>query len=183
MTGTTHKAAGVLAALVIQQQLEIDGTDSFVLLAGAVFGSLMPDIDNVHSSIGKSFPVAEFLVHSCQKLIRILSYLFPRKAGKKIRSCIGHRGLLHSLLLPALLLVPLLFWGKHRSILVYAVSGMLIGILSHLLLDSLSGGVPLFMPVSLVRIRLASIHTGGVIEGVLRIGLLGEIVYFWGMNI
>lgn len=80
---------------------------TLAMVTGSVLGGLLPDIDNVHSQIGSRLPVVELIVHGCQKGIRLLSGILPRKLRENVRSLIGHRGLLHSLLVPAAMLLAL----------------------------------------------------------------------------
>ena len=70
---------------------------TLAMATGSVLGGLLPDIDNVHSQIGSRLPVVELIVHGCQRGIRLLSGILPRKLRENVRSMTGHRGLLHSL--------------------------------------------------------------------------------------
>ena len=54
---------------------------------------------------------------------------------------------------------------------------MIAGNLSHLILDMLSGGVPLLMPFSVARIRVCSFRTGGVVEWMWRFAMYVGIFY------
>ncbi len=56
---------------------------TLAMVTGSVLGGLLPDIDNVHSQIGSRLPVVELIVHGCQKGIRLLSGILPRK----LREC------------------------------------------------------------------------------------------------
>ena len=69
---------------------------TLAMATGSVLGGLLPDIDNVHSQIGSRLPVVELIVHGCQRGIRLLSGILPRKLRENVRSMTGHRGLLHS---------------------------------------------------------------------------------------
>lgn len=69
---------------------------TLAMATGSVLGGLLPDIDNVHSQIGNRLPVVELIVHGCQRGIRLLSGILPRKLRENVRSMTGHRGLLHS---------------------------------------------------------------------------------------
>uniref|UniRef100_UPI004057A7E2 metal-dependent hydrolase n=1 Tax=Acetatifactor sp. TaxID=1872090 RepID=UPI004057A7E2 len=173
MTGTTHRIGGLLAGAILIEHLHLGGGDSGILLCGSVFGSLLPDIDNIRSSISYRLPVIAVAVNICQKLIRMLSRIFPGKLGENIRSMIGHRGIFHSLLLP-LLLGALMFILTDTKLKIFML-GSIVGILSHLLLDMFSGGVLLFMPIYMRRIKLAGIRTGGMVEMIVRVALL-----IWG---
>ena len=78
---------------------------TLAMVTGSVLGGLLPDIDNVHSQIGSRLPAVELIVHGCQRGIRLLSGILPRKLRENVRSMTGHRGLLHSLLVPAAMLL------------------------------------------------------------------------------
>ena len=182
MTGAAHRLGGVLTGVILAGHIGTDIMDSSILLAGAVFGSLLPDIDNMHSSISSRLPVVSALVSISQKIIRLLSCLFPGKLGKNIRSMAGHRGIIHSLLIPLLLTLPLIMCGSGTGCLL--ILGSMTGILSHLLLDMFSGGVPLFMPFSMKRIKIAGIRTGGLGEKAVMAGIVAVIIWrvrmLWG---
>lgn len=175
MTGAAHRIGGVLTGIILAEHIGTDIMDSSILLAGAVLGSLLPDIDNMHSSISSRLPAVSVLVSISQKIIRLLSCLFPGKLRKNIRSMAGHRGIIHSLLLPLLLALPLIMCGSGTGCLL--ILGGIVGILNHLFLDMLSGGVPLFMPFSMRRIKIAGIRTGGTIEKIVVVGMIALIVW------
>lgn len=107
MTGKTHSATGFFAGLVISHYTGCPGAMTLAMTTGSVLGGLLPDIDNVHSQIGSRLPVVELIVHGCQRGIRLLSGILPRKLRENVRSMTGHRGLLHSLLVPAAMLLAL----------------------------------------------------------------------------
>lgn len=65
---------------------------TLAMATGSVLGGLLPDIDNVHSQIGSRLPVVELIVHGCQRGIRLLSGILPRKLRENVRSMTGHRG-------------------------------------------------------------------------------------------
>lgn len=152
-----------------------------MILAGSMLGCILPDIDNSHSSISRKWRFVSLLVTVGQAVIRGFSNFFPAKQKKYIRSMIGHRGLLHSLV-PVTLMPPAgVILGQAAGSLQtgkYIDAGLEAGILSHLLFDMLSGGVPLFMPFSVRRITLAHIKTGGVGEWIFRISLTLIFCYF-----
>ena len=150
MTGKTHSATGFFAGLVISSYTGCSGAMTLAMVTGSVLGGLLPDIDNVHSQIGSRLPVVELIVHGCQRGIRLLSGILPRKMRENVRSMIGHRGLL---------------------------IGMIAGDLSHLILDMLSGGVPLLMPFSVVRTRVCSFRTGGIVDRLWRFVMYFGICY------
>lgn len=86
MTGKTHSATGFFAGLVISHYTGCPGAMTLAMATGSVLGGLLPDIDNVHSQIGNRLPVVELIVHGCQRGIRLLSGILPRK----LRECPFH---------------------------------------------------------------------------------------------
>ena len=92
MTGKTHSATGFFAGLVISHYTGCPGAMTLAMVTGSVLGGLLPDIDNVHSQIGSRLPAVELIVHGCQRGIRLLSGILPRKLRENVRSMTGHRG-------------------------------------------------------------------------------------------
>ena len=150
---------------------------TLAMITGSVLGGLLPDIDNVHSQIGSRLPIVELIVHGCQKGIRLLSGILPRKMRENVRSMIGHRGLLHSLLIPVTMLLALPVIGNTNGIEKSFLVGMIAGDISHLILDMFSGGVPLLMPLSVARIRVCNFRTGGIVDKLWRLVMYIGIGY------
>lgn len=168
MTGYTHMMGGLCAGMaMLGWKGSLLTPESCLLFTGGILlGSIVPDIDNRNSTVSHRLPLAGFLVNMVQKGIRYLSCLLPGRLGKRIREAAGHRGITHSLLLPLILMVCS---GGSLFLL-----GTAVGITVHILLDMLSGGVPLFLPFTGVRITLGKIKTGGILDTVaVRWGLCG----------
>ena len=151
MTGKTHQLAGVATGVIVSQFVPtVKGKLLFV--AGCWFGSLIPDIDHANSKISR--------------MTILLHYLF---------AWCGHRTLTHSIvgvLLFSLIMIPL---GVNT-----ATIGLVIGYMSHLLMDSLTvAGIPLFYPHK-KKYRLMRIRTGSegevVVFGMI---VLAMILYFY----
>ena len=159
MMGTTHRIGGLMAGIIVLSGCPNYEIHSLATISGALIGSLLPDIDNPHSTISKKMPLIAQLVQMIQRMIWAVSRLLPGRIGKNIRSMFGHRGIFHSLIFPILLCL-ICQSSRFKSISL----GLLAGMLSHLLLDAFSGGIPLFMPISVKRFRVAKIKTGGVTE-------------------
>lgn len=174
--GITHRIGGVAAGMAAVTVMQPDTVNTGILIGCAVLGSLLPDIDNSHSSISRRFVPAALAVSAGQAVIRMASCLFPAKQRQYIRCLIGHRGLTHSLVPVLLLAVSLPFVGADTGR--FAVIGTMTGIISHLLLDMLAGGVPLFLPFHTGRICIAKIKTGGAAEWVFRCMMFLFISYF-----
>lgn len=66
MNGTTHKCGGIalgaVATVALHKTAGITMTEGALLLAGASFGALLPDLDHHHSELGKRLkPVSELV--------------------------------------------------------------------------------------------------------------------------
>ncbi len=184
MMAPTHRLGGLAAGMAA---MGILGPDTYLeaglLLGGAVLGSLLPDIDNGRSSISRRWSVVSLLVSLGQAFIRGLSGLLPGKPRGYVRSLIGHRGITHSLAAVALTAGLIVFVGHDfqvESVSCYTALGIGAGMLSHLLLDMLAGGIPLFMPFSVKRIRLGGLKTGGAGEWAFRGALVIVLVWLIG---
>ncbi len=181
MMAATHRLGGIAAGTVTAALLQKSGMESGILIASAVLGSLIPAIDNRHSSISRKWPLVSLLVSAGQGIIRGISQIMPKKQKKYIRSLIGHRGLTHSffpvIVLPVI--VAMIGYGTGYGHTGYNVAvGLAVGILSHLVFDMLAGGVPLFMPFTTQRIIFGKIKTGGVVEWLFRVALILVFLYF-----
>ena len=179
MTGTTHRLAGIGTGIAAIELLQVnDITIQTVLLTGCIVGSLLPDIDNPQSTISYKIPFVRVVYGILQKVIRGFASLLPRRQREYVRSSIGHRGLSHSLF--AAIALPALVWliGSVIDVKPEAlVLGLMLGILSHIFMDLFSGGTRLFLPFSIYNVRFLKIKTGGIIEWIIRIGLIIVLGY------
>lgn len=181
MMGKTHKLGGIIAGITFTKIFHTDMTGSLVIIAGALIGSTFPDIDNPNSRIRHRMPITSLLVSFGQNIIRKAASTLPQKQKQYVTSMIGHRGITHSFIgctfLPviAILIGLLLRFGILNALL--AGLGIFIGCLSHLLLDMLSGGVPLFMPFSADKIYISEIQTGGRKEKMFRLCLAVVLIF------
>lgn len=128
-----------------------------ILIAGAVVGSLLPDLDHSKSFLGGR--------------LKIIS--------KPINLIFGHRGITHSLSFWITAIITLLLYGKNYvsdgsyDTYLLLIMGIGIGGFSHLFLDSLTKlGIPIFYPFSKYRLSLMSFTTGGIGEKVFSLFLL-----------
>ena len=181
MMAATHRLGGMAVGIAFAALLHADPAEGVTLIGSAVLGSLLPDIDNRHSAISRKWRAAGGAVMLGQRLIRMVSNIFPSKQRQYIRSLVGHRGLTHSLV--PLILMPSAAVGLGRltgsiQFGYCTAAGFAAGILSHLLLDMVAGGVPLLMPFSTRRIALAHMKTGGIAEWLFRLGMITAFVYF-----
>lgn len=180
MMAPTHRIGGIAAGTVMAALVKPDISGGVILLVGAVLGSLLPDIDNRHSSISRKWPLISLLVTIGQTVIRGLSALLPGKQKRYVRSLIGHRGITHSLC--PVIVLPLVaaavgYLSGYKIKGLYTALGLAGGMLSHLAFDMLAGGVPLLMPFTTKRICIARIKTGGIAEWIFRVILIVIFMY------
>jgi len=172
MTARTHQRAGLLCGLLTQQLLVgefySDSNLTSKLFVIGIFclsttiGSLLPDIDKPSSQIGSFFPFSS----------RLIARNFK------------HRTLTHSLLsiyffIFLLSLAPTIEVGS--EFFTITVLGLMIGHISHILLDLLTiQGVCLFYPIK-KKISIANFKTGTlsekVINHLLRFSTAGYLLY------
>ena len=83
----------------------------------------------------------------------------------------------HSQIGSRLPVVELIVHGCQSGIEKTFLIGMIAGNLSHLILDMLSGGVPLLIPFSVARIRVCNFRTGGIMDKLWRLVMYFGIGY------
>jgi inner membrane protein len=160
MLAVTHIAAGSATALALGQVLHAPGTQAVLLVAGGVFGSMLPDIDHPASAFGR----------------RVLPL------SMAVAAVFGHRGVTHSLIavggvsLTAWFALHRLNW--HPGYSVPFILGMCAGYLSHLLCDwATNSGVPLLWPKEKRFSAPVTFSTGSPFEYILALGL-----YAWTLT-
>ena len=132
-------------------------------VVASCYGGLLPDADIPHSTAGKHLRLLLWPFYLLKKLLLILGHVIKPLA--KIGTAFGHRGLFHSPLFHTLIFVILSAMLPGDEWLRCILSGLYIGVLSHLLLDLFSGGIPLFAPFSMKRQRPAiTFKTGSFLE-------------------
>jgi inner membrane protein len=138
----THLAFSFLIGLILIKYFGFSNQILFMILF--LLFSLLPDIDKIGSKVSKKFKVISFFVN-----------IF-----------IGHRGLVHSILIPVILYLILFLIRMDIAI---AAS---FGYLSHLVLDCFNvSGVKLFWPFP------------KKIKGFVKVGSLTEYLIFIGLLI
>ena len=150
MLARSHIATAILAGLLFRP-LGLPPADVFLFFLIILISALFTDLDHPDSTIGHAFPILAWLTNKM----------------------LGHRGFLHSLLVPAVL------WFGARSI-GHPLIGLsiLVGMISHLFCDGLTkNGVNLLHPFAECRIR-GFITTGGWIEAMYFWAVLVLIVFF-----
>jgi inner membrane protein len=155
MKGHTHM---LFAMLIGGIYFNYFGGGSLLLKLGfagcLILGALLPDIDEVNSTISHKAPTI----------------------SKFVQGLTNHRGIMHSIWVPiALFLILTFLLGRIISIPNLLVMGLVVGYSSHLLSDCLTvQGIKPFHPLHKFQIR-GFIRTGGLLELIL-VGLI--IVYF-----
>ncbi|MCR6097872.1 metal-dependent hydrolase [Salipaludibacillus agaradhaerens] len=146
----THITTSLSTIILVGDVLPVTiPLDSAIALSGLVIGSVLPDIDESRSWIGRRIPVISTVINGV----------------------FGHRGLTHSGLI-LLLLVAGLFHFPHAFL-----QAMFTGAILHIVADFFSvGGVPLFYPFSKKRSQVGLYKTGTWSEGLLF--LIGLAVIF-----
>ena len=131
----THLAFGLLIGLLALNYIK--PSNIYLFLAVVLFGSLLPDIDESHSKIGRK-------VWPLSKLIQIF---------------LGHRGLFHSIFL--IILIPGLVYVSISK--TYGIA-LFLGYSSHVLIDGFTKkGVNFLNPI--LNLRLSGfVETGGKTE-------------------
>ena len=150
MTGKTHITGGIAASLAFAQ---VSHYEPAILLIGGVAGALIPDICHGSSTIGRRFTFVS----------KIISALF------------GHRTFTHSLLFLLLALALFETIGLNEAL----SAGIIVGMVSHLLLDmATKRGIKLLFPLRVtVRLPLTT-STGSFTEYVVFAALSLLSVYF-----
>ena len=130
----THVIFSIFASLIVIDYFSIKNKVIFLLIA--LFFSLLPDIDESRSKIGRR-----------NKLI-----------SKTIGFIFGHRGIFHTIYIPLVLFVLL-------DLINFEIAfACLIGYFSHLLLDALTkNGIKPFYPLFNIKIR-GFFKTNSIIE-------------------
>lgn len=177
MTGKTHITVGVATGLTLA--IGYPKESQAILIAAAVVGSLIPDLDHPRSKINQRVllfknKLFKMITYSLMGLVLIyLDYVLYASGNKTLRLIglalilIGisrHRGFTHSLL-GLILFSSIVYIGTMKFNLYEAFIGFAIGYASHLFMDLLTEkGIYLLFPVDKrVRIPLG-IKTSGFEE-------------------
>ena len=156
MTGKTHMICGTITMAAItavafsgfQLGSEYVYYPAIGLLTVAA-GSYMPDIDIERSKMGAKHPF--------------------------ISKMLTHRGITHTLLFPALLIVAMLFIAQQGiMVLPELIMGFTVGWVVHIIADLCNKkGVPLFWPIIQEKVHIAKFKTGTWHESVFIVLWLG----------
>lgn len=150
----THILTSVTAGVALVHGTSIDPSVGFFV--GLIAGSLLPDVDEPNSYIGK------------RTSVKVLNSRFG--FSSMVKGIFGHRGFTHSLLAALIMFIPYFVFGSTtESIFVQNILfGLGFGYLFHILGDMLSkSGVPLFMPFTDQRIKIPLYVTGKFSEKII----------------
>ncbi|NPV89573.1 MAG: metal-dependent hydrolase [Firmicutes bacterium] len=136
MLWRTHFLGGVITGYLISEP-----SNALAAMTIGGISALLPDIDSPYSYVG--------------------SRLLPTAWALKLT--VGHRGIFHSILAAAVIALLLMIVPQDLLLKQVMFVVVFIGYLSHILLDSLSGGTYLLYPVP-IKFSVSIIKTGGIIE-------------------
>lgn len=163
MNYITHGIGGLGAGLATASLIGVNDVSEATIIAGAVLGSLIIDIDHTKSFIGRKAPVASHLASAVFK----------------------HRGFLHTplfiVLASMIISAGILFLdGPEQSWARQFAAGLIPGMLSHIILDTFNkGGISWLWPITKKRYRLLSIKTDSITESAFTLCLGCIVGYFF----
>ena len=152
MMGKTHLAAGILAGeLTALAYYHASIIPALIVIGSAAIGSLLPDIDHPGS-----------LLSSSSRLSRHIS--------NSIAAVTPHRGLTHTPIFAGLIIAVLYYFLQQRISYCDPICiGLAVGILSHLVLDTLTErGVMWAWPIIPKHLQLCCIRSNQTTEKMLR---------------
>ncbi len=139
MRGKMHFVGGLTAGIAASSVLSLTLGQTIIITAASGLGGLIPDIDHENSIITKQTGLA----------------------GWAISRRFEHRGVLHTPAAYIIINTILYMMFKNINIGLF-ITGMFIGELSHLTLDSLNKvGIMWLWPVSTKRFNILSVRSGG----------------------
>ncbi|WP_027410302.1 metal-dependent hydrolase [Anoxybacteroides tepidamans] len=145
----THVVTSLCIGAAVASQTPLSFTLGYT--AGIIVGSLLPDIDEPTSYVGR------------------------RSLGmsRKVKEAFGHRGMTHSLFIWAAVALVVLYESSSA----FAV-GTILGYLFHIIEDLLSvQGVPLLWPFQTKRYKIPLYRTGGGVERLIFYGSFALLIY------
>lgn len=157
MTNKTHTAAAVTGTIIYFKYFNapLSYIDETIILLTASMAVILPDIDNPSSKYGRLLIIVLWPLYLIQKITK---RLFP-----KIYNIIKHKGINHWPIFWIILfvLLQLILSDISKNIL----TGLYIGVATHLICDYISEGIYLFAPFKQRKYKsLIHIKTGGIAE-------------------
>ena len=181
MNGKVHVAIGTaslaLLCLKFPEGFEFAGTHITPIIGmfAASAGSYAPDIDLARSHAGQKHKGAASAV----------------KVAGKVTGVSGHRGITHTLLVPALLIAVMVFtnvyfarWRSLQGVLFSLVFGFLYGYVVHIAADLFNGkGCPIFWPITKNKVHVMDLPSTGVVPWIFAVFVVGlQLVLFIGVE-
>lgn len=147
----THITTSLSTVILLGESLPVNvSITSSIALTGLIIGSVLPDIDESKSWIGRRVPII----------------------SSTIKTLFGHRSITHSGVILALM-VAFMFHFSHEFLL-----GLFLGITLHIIADFFSvAGIPLLYPFSKKRSQIGLYRTGTWSEMIIFIGSSVFIFY------
>jgi len=114
--------------------------------------------------LNEDYKSLSILLLSVLIIILLIVFMSASKTGAKLKKfSTKHRGIMHTLLIPALLIIPLFLVSEYYII--APIVGLIAGYVSHLLADMCTiSGVPILFPLTMRNISLLPVKTGTVWE-------------------
>jgi inner membrane protein len=188
MTGKTHMMLGATVGVATAVNYPLEG--GIVLVACAIFGSLIPDLDHPKSRLNQS------LLPFRNKLFKMLVYLTlgtillllePKTNASAVRllglgliitGLSHHRSFTHSLF-GLTVYSTIVYLGMQEIGLREAYIGFSLGYLTHLMADFVTkGGIEILYPCKKNFSFPITVKTGGMAERILGLGAGFYLMYF-----
>ena len=175
MNGKTHQLVGLTGSVLVATALYKTGLGipaSIATIAFSTLGSYAPDRDHTGSTAGKKMALVSYPISGLCKLFAWMHRKTKIKLFKHISEMFQHRGIFHAPLFWLAIFIPLLIfvppaitYESIRQLAIGGIIGFATGVALHLAADMLNPtGIPLFMPISNKKFRLARIVTGSRAE-------------------
>ncbi len=177
MTWKTHLLGGIAAsagAALLYHNISDKVIPYDVLVPGLVISglsALLPDVDEIKSKAGKILLPVSLLFFVVQTLIKIITAFTFGKLKRRIRentSFLMHRGICHYPITVFFISIAagisVIIFANDKRIWLMHVLAFTIGLLSHIILDIVSGRIALLFPFSKKRIGMKLFESGGAME-------------------
>lgn len=172
MQGHTHEIGALLLAVPLASHIITPSAPVTIIgiyALGALTGGLLPDADMANSTIGRKMFILLWPAYLLRAILRVVCK-FIKPLQKAVRF-LGHRGIFHTPFIWICLygLANICCDFLQINILKVFLYGCMIGTVSHLILDLISGGIPLLFPLCTKRIHIPGIRikTGGRMENLI----------------
>lgn len=177
MTWKTHLIGGVAACAgtvllchkVTEVNIQMDGLVPVLIVSGV--SALLPDVDEIRSKAGRALlPVSLifFIIQSVIKIVTVFTFGKLRRKIKENTAFLMHHGICHYpitiLFTSTAACIAAIVLSDNKRMWLILVAAFTIGLLSHIILDIVSGKIALFFPISKKRMGIKLIETSGALE-------------------